>query len=58
MIIRAIFLFCLAGLTEIGGGYLIWQWIKNGRPIWVGIIGAIVMIVYGVLVTRQEFSFG
>jgi small multidrug resistance family-3 protein len=58
MIVRAIFLFFLAGLAEIGGGYLIWQWLKNGKPLWVGIIGAVIMILYGVLATRQEFSFG
>ena len=58
MIIRAIFLFILAGLAEIGGGYLIWQWLKNGKSLWVGIIGAVIMILYGVLATRQEFSFG
>lgn len=58
MIIRAIFLFILAGLAEIGGGYLIWQWLRNGKPLWVGIVGAVIMILYGVLATRQEFSFG
>ncbi|MDQ0189179.1 small multidrug resistance family-3 protein [Alicyclobacillus cycloheptanicus] len=58
MIVRAIFLFFLAGFAEIGGGYLIWQWLKNGKPLWVGIIGAVIMILYGVLATRQEFSFG
>ncbi len=58
MVIRAIFLFILAGIAEIGGGYLIWQWLKNGKPLWIGIIGAIVMVLYGVIATRQEFSFG
>lgn len=58
MLIRAILLFILAGLAEIGGGYLIWQWLKNGKPIWVGVIGAGIMIIYGVIATRQEFSFG
>ena len=58
MILRAIVLFVLAGLAEIGGGYLIWQWLKNGKPFWVGVLGAAVMILYGVIATRQEFSFG
>lgn len=58
VILRAIFLFILAGMSEIGGGYLIWQWLKNGKPLWVGMVGAVVMILYGVIATRQEFSFG
>ncbi|KPV44037.1 hypothetical protein AN477_09015 [Alicyclobacillus ferrooxydans] len=58
MLFRAVALFVLAGLAEIGGGYLIWQWLRNGRPLWVGIIGAIIMVAYGVVATRQEFSFG
>lgn len=58
MLLRAIGLFFLAGLAEIGGGYLIWQWLRNGKPLWVGVIGALTMILYGILATRQEFSFG
>jgi len=27
---KSISLFLLAGLLEIGGGYLIWQWWRNG----------------------------
>ncbi|WP_206922563.1 YnfA family protein [Alicyclobacillus suci] len=56
--VKAIGFFVAAGLAEITGGYLIWQCIRNGRPIWVGIVGAIVMVLYGVIATRQEFSFG
>ena len=29
---RSLVLFVLAGLCEIGGGYLIWQWWRNGAP--------------------------
>jgi small multidrug resistance family-3 protein len=32
-IFKSIFLFVLAGLFEIGGGYLIWQWLREGRGI-------------------------
>ncbi|MFP3490047.1 hypothetical protein R0K20_20850, partial [Staphylococcus sp. SIMBA_130] len=27
---RTILLFTLAGLAEIGGGYLIWLWLREG----------------------------
>jgi drug/metabolite transporter superfamily protein YnfA len=40
MIIRSVVLFALAGLAEIGGGYLIWLWLREGRPWWVGLVGA------------------
>ena len=28
----AILLFILAGIGEIGGGYLIWLWLREGKP--------------------------
>ncbi|MCF8567590.1 YnfA family protein [Alicyclobacillus tolerans] len=56
---RAYLLFVLAGLAEIGGGYLIWQWLRNGKSIWMGLLGGVIMFLYGVIATRQEFaSFG
>lgn len=53
MIIRSILLFALAGLAEIGGGYLIWLWLRGGRPLWVGLVGALVVVLYGVIPTFQ-----
>ncbi|GMA58056.1 small multidrug resistance family-3 protein [Alicyclobacillus sacchari] len=58
MLFKAMDLFVMARLAEIGGGYLIWQWLRNGKPLWVGILGAVIMVVYGGVATRQEFSFG
>ncbi len=31
---RSSVLFVVAGLCEIGGGYLVWQWWRNGRAWW------------------------
>ena len=53
---RSMVLFALAGVTEIGGGYLMWQWLREGRPLWVGLIGALVLTLYGVLPTLQPSS--
>lgn len=53
----SILLFVLAGLAEIGGGYLVWLWLREGRPLWVGLLGAAVLVVYGVLPTLQPASF-
>ncbi|SMF65314.1 small multidrug resistance family-3 protein [Paenibacillus uliginis N3/975] len=57
--IHSIIIFLLAGLAEIGGGYLVWLWLREGRPYWYGIIGAVVLVVYGILPTLQKFpDFG
>ncbi|MBO7747428.1 YnfA family protein [Paenibacillus sp. MWE-103] len=55
----AIVLFILAGLAEIGGGYLVWLWLKDAKPLWFGIAGSLVLVLYGILPTFQSFpSFG
>lgn len=53
MLVRSVLLFALAGLAEIGGGYLMWLWLREGRPWWVGLVGALVLMLYGVLPTLQ-----
>ena len=59
MILRAMILFVLAGLAEIGGGWLVWQWLRNGRGLWMGLLGGAVLVLYGVIPTlQQESNFG
>ena len=53
--IYTIFLFILAGIAEIGGGYLIWIWLREGKPSWYGVIGGIILILYGIIPTFQKF---
>lgn len=48
----------LAGLCEIGGGYLLWQWIKADRSPWIGLLGAVLLVLYGWVATWQTTSFG
>lgn len=55
---RASLIFLLAGLCEIGGGYLIWLYLKANRPWWLGVLGAIILAFYGVVATWQPSSFG
>lgn len=50
--------FLLAGLAEISGGYLIWLWLREGRSIWYGVGGAVVLALYGVIPTLQPAGFG
>jgi small multidrug resistance family-3 protein len=51
---RAIGLFLAAGLAEIGGGYLIWRWLREGAPLIAGIAGALILIGYGIIPTLQK----
>ncbi|TVR71118.1 MAG: YnfA family protein [Sphaerobacteraceae bacterium] len=56
---RTLLLFAAAGLAEIGGGWLIWQWLRVDRPWPFGLLGAGVLIGYGIIHTFQEdTSFG
>jgi len=58
--IRSIGLFLLAGVCEIGGGYLVWQWLREGKSLIVGLIGGVVLVLYGIIPTLQPatFNFG
>ena len=51
---NSIFLFFLAGLAEIGGGYLVWHWLREGRNIRLGLIGGIILVFYGIIPTLQS----
>ena len=57
-IIKSISLFILAGLFEIGGGYLIWLWIREDKSFWYGIIGGVILALYGLVATFQPSNFG
>lgn len=57
-ITKSLLYFLLAGLCEIGGGYLIWLWLREGKSIWLALLGAIVLVLYGVIPTLQPSHFG
>lgn len=63
-VVQAIALFCVAGVAEIGGGWLVWKAIRkddknNKKPWWWALIGSLVLVVYGFLPTLQPTdSFG
>ncbi|GAM12462.1 protein of unknown function UPF0060 [Mesobacillus selenatarsenatis SF-1] len=59
LIFSAIILFIVAGIAEIGGGYLVWLWLREGKPFYWGIGGGLALAIYGVIATFQSFpSFG
>jgi small multidrug resistance family-3 protein len=63
-IVQAIALFLVAGVAEIGGGWLVWKSVRGGgggddgdgdgtKPWWWALIGSFVLVVYGFLPTLQ-----
>lgn len=58
VIAKSVVLFCLAGLCEIGGGYLVWIAIRNGKGWLTGVLGAIILVFYGIIPTFQQAHFG
>ena len=58
VIAKSVFYFILAGLCEIGGGYLVWLWLREGKSVWLAAVGALVLVLYGVIPTLQPANFG
>ena len=58
LVLKSALLFLVAGLLEIGGGYLVWLWLREHKPFVLGLAGALVLAVYGVVPTLQPAHFG
>jgi len=58
VIAKSLFYFVLAGLCEIGGGYLVWLRLRENKSLWFALFGAIVLIFYGIVPTLQPAHFG
>lgn len=54
----SIALFVAAGLCEIGGGWLVWKWRKEGWHWACFVVGSMTLIVYGLIPTLQDQMFG
>lgn len=55
--LKSVLIFILAGIAEIGGGYLVWLWLKQGKPWWVGLLGGGILALYGIIATLQTENF-
>jgi hypothetical protein len=44
---QSIGVFILAGVSEIGGGWLMWKALRQDSPAWIGVIGGLVLAFYG-----------
>lgn len=51
-------LFFLAALFEIGGGYLVWLWLREKRGLVFGLLGGLTLAIYGIIPTFQPANFG
>ena len=56
-ILYSVFFFFIAGLCEIGGGYLVWLWLRESYSWIFGAFGGFVLFLYGVIPTFQKAHF-
>jgi small multidrug resistance family-3 protein len=59
MIAKSVALFAVAAVAEIGGAYLMWQAIKEGRGVLFALAGAVALAGYGAIAALQpDANFG
>lgn len=59
MILRTVVLFALAAVAEIGGAWLVWQAVREGKSWWWAGLGVIVLGAYGFIAAMQaDANFG
>lgn len=58
IIVTTLAVFFLAALLEIGGGYLVWKWLREHKGKIFGLIGGLVLFMYGIIPTLQPAEFG
>jgi len=56
-VLSSLLLFVIAGLLEIGGGYLVWLWLRNDFSWTLGALGGFVLFLYGIVPTFQKTNF-
>ena len=58
IILTTLGLFFFAALLEIGGGYLVWKWLRDHKGKVFGLTGGLILFVYGIIPTFQPADFG
>jgi len=58
VILSTLGLFFFAALLEIGGGYLVWKWLRDHKGKIFGLVGALILFSYGIIPTFQPANFG
>ncbi|EEH51675.1 uncharacterized protein MICPUCDRAFT_23124 [Micromonas pusilla CCMP1545] len=52
----SISLFIIAGFLEVGGGWLVWQAVREGKPWYWAAVGCWMLVVYGFIPTLQPID--
>ena len=59
MVAKSVALFVLAAVAEIGGAYLVWIGLRDGRGAWYVALGGLALVAYGIAATLQpDHNFG
>jgi drug/metabolite transporter superfamily protein YnfA len=59
LIFASLCLFLAAGLAEVGGGWLVWQTMRENKAWWMALLGSLILILYGFIPTWQPIdNFG
>ena len=59
MTLRSIALFLVAAVFEIGGAWLVWQAVREGRAWWFAALGVLALGLYGFAASLQpDAQFG
>jgi small multidrug resistance family-3 protein len=53
LVARAVALFVIAAVLEIGGAWLVWQTVREHRSWWFAAGGVVALACYGVMATFQ-----
>jgi len=56
--VTSVGLFLLAALAEIGGGYLVWLWVRQEKENNLWYCCGIILFTYGIIPTLQASNFG
>ena len=56
--LTSITLFFVAAVAEIGGGYMIWKWLRERKGVAFGLFGGVILFIYGIIPTLQPANFG
>lgn len=56
MVVKSVALFVAAAVAEIGGAYLVWTAVRDGRGLLVGVLGVLALGLYGVVAAFQPDS--
>lgn len=56
-ILRSLGYFVVAAIFELGGGYLVWLWLKHDFAWPIGVLGGFLLFIYGVIPTAQSAHF-